>query len=52
MIAAIIVTCLTMCGLIVTVVILTNRNEELYNRVKELEQRELDRQNINTQKAA
>ena len=52
MIAAIIVTCLTMCGLIVTLIILANRNEELYNRVKELEQRERDRQNINTQKAA
>lgn len=52
MIAAIIATCLTVGGLIVVVVKLANRNEELYYRVKELEQRERDRQNINMHKAA
>jgi len=52
MIAAIIAACLTVGGLTVTVVILANRNEELYYRVQELEQRERDRQNINTHKAA
>lgn len=52
MIAAIIVTCLTVAGLVAVVVKLANRNEELYYRVRELERRERDRQNINTQKAA
>lgn len=52
MIAAIIATCLTVSSLIAVVVKLANRNEELYYRVQELEQRESDRQNINTQKAA
>lgn len=52
MIAAIIAVCFIVGGLTVTVVKLANRNEELYYRVQELEQRESDRQNINTQKAA
>lgn len=52
MIAAIIAACLTVGGLTVTVAILANRNEELYYRIKELERREAERQNINTQKAA
>lgn len=44
MIALIITLCFTVSGLCVVVVKLANRNEELYDRIQKLDQRERDRQ--------